>query len=84
MRHARDVPAIGLMERRRRIARSEAKSLVGVLYGVMAAHFDYDPWMLAKLKNAVHWKGHMESIEIALMRYADGEARAILSGKSRL
>jgi len=72
------------MVRRRRLAVSEAKALVGALYGVMAAHFDYDPWMLAKLKHAVHWKGHVDSIAIALMRYADGEARALLAGKTRV
>lgn len=45
---------------------------------MIGAHFDHDPWMLSKLKNALDWDGVIESISAQLIRYADGESRALL------
>jgi hypothetical protein len=67
------------MARRERIADAEARQFVGVLYAVMAAHFDYDPAMVKKIKGALDWKGVTKSLSITLRRYADHEAHQLLA-----
>ena len=74
-------PPIGLNERRRLIAESEAREFVGTLYSVLVAHGELE---LRALKRSADWRGVVESLSIAFRRYADGEARALLQRRTCL